>query len=527
MTYIQNPILRGFNPDPSILCVGEDYYIATSTFEWFPGVQIHHSRDLVHWRVLSQPLDTARLLDMRGIPNSGGIWAPCLSYADGMFYLIYTNVHTHLGAYKDTPNYLTTATSITGPWSDPVYLNSSGFDPSLFHDEDGRKWLLNQVWDHRKNRNQFAGIVLQEYSITEKKLIGEKKLIFKGTELGRTEAPHVYKRNDMYYLLTAEGGTGYEHAVTVARSVSLYGPYETDPANPMLTSFGKPELTLQKAGHASLVETPNGEWYMAHLCSRPLPGLERSPLGRETALQQVVWSEDGWLRLTNGGNSPYEQVAAPHVVEHTWKPEPERDEFDAPRLSLNWSTLREPAEESWLSLTARQGYLRLYGRESLRSAQGQSLVARRLQSLNIEVETCVDFEPDTFQQMAGLIFYYNTKHYYYLHVSWDEEQGKCLHLATEDGGVYDEPLEKDMPFSQEKCYLKATVNQADLQLFYSLNGSDWHPVGPVLDISKLSDEYCTQHGDWGFTGAFVGVCAQDLSGERKHADFAYFEYRER
>ena len=146
---IRNPILPGFNPDPSICRVGDDYYIATSTFEWYPGVQIHHSRDLVNWRLVTRPLDRAAQLDMRGNPDSGGVWAPCLSHADGRFWLVYTDVKRLDGNFKDAHNYIVTAPAIEGPWSDPTYVNSSGFDPSLFHDDDGRKWFVNMVWDHR------------------------------------------------------------------------------------------------------------------------------------------------------------------------------------------------------------------------------------------------------------------------------------------------------------------------------------------------------------------------------------------
>src|SRR6476620_4261138 len=204
---IRNPILRGFNPDPSIVRVGDDYYIANSTFEWFPGVQIHHSKDLVNWQLLTHPLTRTSQLDMLGNPSSGGIWAPDLSYADGLFWLIYTDVKSWHGAFKDTHNYLVTAPAITGPWSDPVYLNSSGFDPSLFHDDDGRKWLVNMQWDYRKGTNSFSGILLQQYSVAERKLVGPAKNIFKGTPLRLTEAPHLYRRGGYYYLLTAEGGT--------------------------------------------------------------------------------------------------------------------------------------------------------------------------------------------------------------------------------------------------------------------------------------------------------------------------------
>jgi xylan 1,4-beta-xylosidase len=227
---IQNPILPGFNPDPSILRVGDDYYIATSTFEWYPGVQIHHSRDLVHWRLLTRPLTRASQLNMLGDPDSCGIWAPCLTYADGLFWLIFTDVKRYGRAtapgvsgasLRDYHNYLVTSPRIDGEWSDPIYLNSSGFDPSLFHDDDGRKYLLNMLWDHRPGMNRFAGIVLQEYSVKQRKLIGNRKNIFKGTPIGLTEGPHLYKRNGWYYLLTAEGGTGWNHTVTLARSKKI------------------------------------------------------------------------------------------------------------------------------------------------------------------------------------------------------------------------------------------------------------------------------------------------------------------
>src|SRR6478672_2765019 len=185
---IRNPILPGFNPDPSILRVGDDYYIATSTFEWYPGVQIHHSRDLVNWRLLTRPLRRASQLNMLGDPDSCGIWAPCLTYSDGLFWLVYTDVKRYGRAavsgpsgasLRDFHNYLVTSPRIDGDWSDPVYLNSSGFDPSLFHDDDGRKYLVNILWDHRPGRNRFAGIVLQEFSVKEQRLIGRRENIFR------------------------------------------------------------------------------------------------------------------------------------------------------------------------------------------------------------------------------------------------------------------------------------------------------------------------------------------------------------
>lgn len=521
MSTIKNPILRGFNPDPSIVRAGEDYYIAVSTFEWFPGVRIYHSKDLVNWRYVTSPLNRKSLLDMEGNINSGGVWAPCLSYDNGTFYLVYTDVKSRKGAFKDTHNYLTTAENIEGPWSEPIYLNSSGFDPSLFHDDDGRKWLVNMLWDHRKGRNSFAGTVLQEYSVEEKRLIGERKLISPGTHLGLNEAPHLYKYHGYYYLMTAEGGTQYEHAVTVARSKNIEGPYEIDPLNPMLTSAGNPELTLQKAGHASLVETHTGEFYLAHLCGRPVKD-RFCVLGRETALQKVVWSDDLWLRLEDGGNFPYDEVKAPAIELHPWEEEPETDHFDDKELGGQWSTLRIPPDPSWLSLEERPGYLRLKGQESMSSTHRQSLVARRQDAFCFEAETAIEFEPEHFQQMAGLILYYDTDDYEYLRISHTEGLGKGLNIIRSVGGQYDEVLNRDIPLPEGKILLKAVVNREWLQFYYDADGTGWKKIGTKYDISHLSDEASDYIR---FTGNFVGVCVQDLAGTRKHADFDYFTYR--
>lgn len=523
MSVIQNPVLRGFNPDPSILRVEDDYYIATSTFEWFPGVQIHHSRDLVHWRLLTHPLTRTSQLDMLGNPDSCGVWAPCLSYDNGTFYLIYTDVKSRRGAFKDTHNYLVTATDIMGPWSEPIYLNSGGFDPSLFHDDDGRKWLVNMLWDHRKGTPSFAGIVLQEYSPEERKLVGSRVNIFPGTPLGWTEAPHLYKKDGYYFLITAEGGTMYGHAVTSARSKRIEGPYEVDPANPILTSANNPGLELQKAGHGSLVVTRDGEWVMAHLVGRPVKD-KYCNLGRETALQRCVWTDDGWLRLAHGGNEPLSRPPAPKLPPHPFEAEPEKDDFDGRKLGIHWNSLRVPTDESWLSLSERPGFLRLRGRESMSSFFRQSLIARRQQAFRCEAETVVEFEPEHFQQMAGLILYYDTKDYVYLRISRDERQGKCLGIVRSVNGVYDEALESNVSIENAtKCGLKAQIDRERVRFFYSTDLNDWRPIGEAMEICHLSDD-----GDdfVRFTGTYIGLCAQDLNGTDKHADFDYFVYKE-
>lgn len=525
---IKNPILRGFNPDPSICRVGDDYYIAVSTFEWYPGVQIYHSRDLCSWRLVARPLNRAELLDMRGEPDSCGVWAPCLSYADGLFWLCYTDVRRFDGNFKDTHNYLTTCGTIDGDWEAPTYLNSSGFDPSLFHDSDGRKWITNMVWDHRPDRSFFNGIVLQEFSTVTRELIGERERIFSGTEIDYTEAPHLYKVGDYYYLMTAEGGTGYGHAVTMARSKSIGGPYEADPSGPLLTTRDDSDWPLQRNGHGDLVETPDGEFILAHLCGRPLEGTRRCPLGRETALQRIVKTDDGWFRLEGGGNLPAVDFRPLALAADSARPCMLHDDFDAPELDSVYQWLRTPYPDKFMSLKVRPGHLRLYGMESPGSLYEQALVARRQTDFAFEATTSIDFEPDNFQQLAGLICYYNSRKFHYLYVSTDDDIGKHIGIMSCEA---DQTLSVTYPIQNQRIrlmregtvHLRAIVEQAVLRFSWSFDGNDWEDIPVALDQSLLSDEAGVIAGEQ-FTGAFVGMCCNDVTGMRKHADFEFFEY---
>ncbi|MGI5894363.1 MAG: glycoside hydrolase family 43 protein [Candidatus Merdivicinus sp.] len=518
---VQNPILRGFKPDPSIVRVGSSYYIAVSTFEWWPGVLIYRSEDLVNWTLASRPLNRLSQMDLAGVPDSCGIWAPCLSYSDGKFYLIYTIVRNTAGIWKDVHNYLVTADEVEGEWSDPVYLNSSGFDPSLFHDGD-KKWLVNVLWEHRTGRHRFGGIVLQEYSPEQKKLVGEIYNIFGGSEIHVTEGPHLYKKDGWYYLLTAEGGTGENHAATVARSRNLTGPYEIHPENPILTSKANPAPALKKAGHASFVETPEGDWYLVHLCARPAGNTGMCPLGRETALQKMVWKND-WPYVVDGP-LPSEEVKL-------WKESsvklPDQEEsvsFREGKLPDSFQSLRLPIGDA-MSFTDRPGYLRLYGQESLSSLFRQSLLARRWEHFTFEAETTLDFHPVSHQQMAGLVCYYNSRNFYYLNVSGDCGGGKYLYIISCINGTFSEPTEGTyLPLPEDaEVRLGVTVKEGHaLQFRYAVKGEEWKNIGPVLDGSLLSDEHVEGAA---YTGAFVGVCCQDLSGRRQPADFADFCYR--
>ncbi|MGF6255478.1 glycoside hydrolase family 43 protein [Ensifer sp. LBL] len=532
---IRNPILKGFNPDPSICRVGDDYYIATSTFEWYPGVQIHHSRDLVNWKLVRRPLERASQLDMRGNPDSCGVWAPCLSYDDGLFWLVYTDVKRFDGNFKDAHNYIVTAETIEATWSDPVYVNSSGFDPSLFHDDDGRKWFLNMQWNHRTmsfggspKHPAFDGILLQEWDERTRRLVGPVKNIFAGSPLGLVEGPHLFKKNGWYYLTTAEGGTGYDHAVTMARSRTIDGPYEMHPDIYLITSKDHPEAPLQRAGHGQYVETPDGQAYHTHLTGRPLAPQRRSPLGRETALQKCVWRADGWLYLENGGPVPEVLVPAPGPVEQVVAPVVVETEFDDGVLPIDFQWLRTPQPERIFSLDRRPGHLRLIGRESIGSWFEQALVARRQEHHSFRAETTVDFTAETYQQVAGLTHYYNRHKFHALGVTWHETLGRTLTILSCPGDFpharLEFPVGGGIALPEGPLELAMEVRDNDLQFLWRASGTaEWQPIGPALDAGVVSDEGGRgEHGS--FTGAFAGMFAFDTSGAGKAADFDYFRY---
>ncbi len=510
MAMIQNPILRGFCPDPSIIRVGNDYYIATSTFEWWPGVRLFHSTDLANWEQLPSPIQRVSQADLRGDPTSGGIWAPCLTYDGSWYYLVYTDVKTKKGRFYNTHNYVIRTQDIRGDWSEPVYLNSIGFDPSLFHDNDGKKYLVNMI-------NGFKGILVQEYDPEAGQLIGERKQVFEGTRFGYTEGPHIYHIGDWYYLIVAEGGTGYDHCVTMARAKSVWGPFEVDPQNPVLTSDSSDHSALQKCGHADIVDTPNGEWYMAHLCARPNETVGGCLLGRETALQKMEW-QDGWLRLVGGGNKAKKSVPLPSDIKSASANDHEfRDDFISQQLNLKYASPRTPAS-GFASLQARPGWLRLVGYESLNSLHNVSLIALRQQELNATARTIMEFEPAYPEQMAGLAYVYDALNFYLLAKTVNNDGEAVLVLVKSDGGVITDLVEP-VPVREGKLELRACASECGTVQFSSKSqGSDWQDIGESQPLALLTDEHCR-----GFTGAQFGMYVHDMTGLRTYADFESFE----
>ncbi|MCW2279985.1 glycoside hydrolase family 43 protein [Lactococcus lactis] len=538
MSLIQKPILPGFNADPSIIRVEDTYYIANSTFEWFPGVRLHESKDLEHWNLLPSPLSTITLLDMRGNSASGGIWAPDLSYADGKFWLVYTDVKVVNGAFKDMTNYLTTATDIKGPWTDPIKLNGLGFDASLFHDKDGRKYLVQQTWDHREYKHPFDGITLTEFDVTTMKLQPKTaKTIYNGTNVKLVEGPHLYQINDYYYLFAAQGGTVFTHQEVVARSKTLDTlSFETESSDPFITNFDTPNHYIQKQGHGGLVSTPKGEWYYASLCARPWNHKNESStdprgwssLGRETSIQKVEWDEEGWPRIV-GGHGGTTFVEGPKDAIQTNAPadHSQKDDFASSTLDINWNTLRVPFTEKMGSVG--NGKLTLIGQGSLANNFDLSLIARRWQAFYFDAEVKVKFDPFSYQQMAGLTNYYNDRHWSFVFITWNEVNGAVIEVAENNRGNYTSYLKDNaikIPDGTEYVWFRTKVRKESYSYEYSFDGKKFIEIPVVLDAAVLSDDYVLQTYGGFFTGAFVGLAAVDYSGYDRVAEFYNFDYKE-
>jgi len=365
----------------------------------------------------------------------------------------------------------------------------------------------------------MSGILLQEYAEKEGKLIGRAHKIYRSADIN-AEGSHLYRANGYYYLVTAEGGTWENHCVCVSRSQTITGPYEPDPFNPVLTSKDSPDNPLQRAGHGSLVQTPDGDWYMAHLCGRPLPESRKHILGRETAIQKLVLNEEGWFRLEDGGRAPKLYVPTQYESQSSASLNSKKDHFDNKTLNCEYQTLRLPVQSD-MSLAERPSHLRLYGGASLSSNYRQSLIARRQQAFVYTATTSVDFSPSHHKQMAGLVCIYDTQNYCYLYITSADDKRRKIGILTRNRGTYDQPDGHALIDSLGPVFLKASMDYEKLQFLYSVDQEEWIKLEDVLDANILTDENAD-----GFSGAFVGICCQDLNGTRNHADFDWFEYIE-
>ena len=538
---IKNPILPGFNPDPCICRKGDDYYMAVSSFEWFPGIPVYHSRDLKNWELYSHVLNDDVAVDLKKLPSAKGIWAPCLTYCEkeDLFYVVYGVMNSMNARYFDVDNYLITAKDIKGPWSEPVYIHSSGFDASILHDDDGKKYIVSLEWETREGYEKPGAICMVEYSSEKKEIVGYPKRIWSGgTDRGCIEAPHLTKRGDYYYIMCAEGGTGYGHSVTMGRAKEVWGPYEGDPTNPIVTSipgdfyerhdpdhlkpkYFNPESVLQKSGHGSYVETQLGEVYLVHLTARPFVPELRCTLGRETAIQKMKWTDDGWLRMYDDSNLAKEYVEESKLPEYKVSPIPNFDDFDGEELGLQYYSPRI-MPTSFADLKARPGYVRIRGQESRCSLNKVSILARKLTSVYAKVTTKMEFKPEVHQHSAGLIMYYDNMNYIYLRKYYSETLGQsALSIIHLENGEKTEFLNTRMPVEDCPIYLRLNVEGRKSYFEWSYDGEVYNKIGNVFDTTKFSDEYC-KYGE--FTGTFVGMTCADRVLHKHYADFDFFNY---
>ena len=402
-------------------------------------------------------------------------------------------------------NFLVHTTDPKGEWSEPVWLEQGGIDPSLYF-ENGKCYMVS---------NPDGYINLCEIDPMTGKQLTPSKKIWNGTGGRYPEGPHIYKKDGWYYLLCAAGGTGYLHAATVARAKTLDGPWEDSPYFPLLTARDDAANPLQKSGHACFVEI-GGEWYITHICARPLTERGNCTLGRETALQKIEWA-DGWPRLANGTHHPELVIPAPkaagdarQLLDHS-----ERVTF-APDKDLphTFKTLRTPlTPETDYSLTARPGWLRLYGGQTLSSHHKQTLFARRWQHFAFTAATKIDFAPQNFQQVAGLVLFYDTCNWIYAYITWDERiNARTLQIMRCDFKDFTYGSEA-VPLPDGEISLKVCVNGAEAQFYYKADGG-WQPLGDVQPADHLSDDYVeTRRGRCAFTGAMVYATMRGMTPE--------------
>ena len=536
---IKNPILTGFNPDPCICKKGDDFYIAVSSFEWLPGIPVYHSKDLKNWELYTHVLTLDSQVELRKLPSAKGVWAPCLTYCEeeDSFYVIYGVMNSMNARYFDIDNYLIKAKDIRGPWTEPVYLHSAGFDASILHDDDGKKYIVSLEWETRDGYEKPGVICVAEYDTVKKCLKEYPKRVYNGgTDRGCIEAPHLTKRGEYYYLMCAEGGTGYNHCVTMARSKSPYGPFEKDPTNPILTSspnnsderadwdhlkpkYYNPDSILQKSGHGSYVNLDEKNTYLVHLCARPFVPELRCTLGRETAIQKMIWTEDGWLRLADGSNLAKLETEETGLVDFDAEILPDRDDFDGEVLRRDYYSPRI-FPSTFTDYKSRKGFVKLRGQESLSSLNKVSLLCRKLPSVNIEASAGLDFNPEIYQHSAGLVLYYDNMNYIAIRKYYsDTLKQPVIAIISLENGEKKELLDTRTAVDGRPVCFELIVSERRSFFKWGYEGEETKPIGQVFDTSKFSDEYC-KYGE--FTGTMVGIFAVDSMFHKKEADFDYF-----
>lgn len=497
----RNPVLPGTYPDPSLCRVGDDYWLVHSSFEFFPGIPIFHSRDLVHWRQVGHVLTRPEQLDLRGSPSSLGIFAPTLRHIGGRFHVVATNVHLRR-------NFIVSAEHAEGPWSDPLWLDWPGIDPSLFEDADGRVWLSG---NGGFLGDEPLGIYQAEVDLASGTLLSPRKLVWTGTGGKAPEGPHLYHRGNWYYLLIAEGGTEYGHMVTVARSTRPEGPFEACPHNPVL-SHRSSASAFQATGHADLVQTPAGDWWAVLLGIRPSPlpfAPPRHHLGRETLLAPVRWSDDGWPRIGVDGRV-HETTEVPALPAAPVEAAPARRHFDGPALPNEFQHLREPRH---VSMKTRPGWLTLHGSpDTLDTPAGTpAFVGRRQQHFDCRAATLIDFDPSADGDEAGLTVYKSEAFHY--DIALTRRNGRrVVRLRRRVASLCQ--VDAELPVPDGPLVIGLEADATHYRCFFQPPGAEptWLGRG---ECALLSTEVAG-----GFTGVYLGLYA---SGDRP-ASFQWLDY---
>jgi len=501
-TYI-NPVIPGGFPDPSICRVGDDYYTVHSSFEYFPGVPVFHSKDLVHWNLIGYCLSRKSQLPLRKMRPGGGIYAPTIRYHEGLFYMITTNV-------DGGGNFYVTAKHPSGPWSRPVWLDKEGIDPSLLFDDNGKIYYTRHV-------GQADGYIAQTLlNIEEGKLEGELKKIWGGTGGIWPEGPHLYKINGKYYLMISEGGTSYGHMITIAKSDSPWGPFEPNPDNPILTHKDREGNQFRALGHGDLVETPDG-WWIVFLGIRPQGG-HYNHLGREMFLAPVEWNEDGWPVVNE--NKPIEEtMTAPKLPKYTFKETPARDNFDDSNIALCWNYLRNPYKENY-SLTQRPGYLRLNGSAiTMGDQDSPAFLGRRQTAMECRAAAKLDFNPKNDNEEAGLVIRGNEVNRAEIGITIKNGKRKVFFRNIVKGKLV-EPVRYE-EIGEGEVILSVETKPLSYELFYQLNDGIPESMGNVLTKYLTFEEV----EGFLFTGVYFGMYATG-NGKKSAtpADFDWFEF---
>lgn len=484
----KNPIIPGFHPDPSICRAGEDYYIVNSSFEYFPGVPIFHSRDLVNWEQTGHVLTRESQLKIKGGNMWGGIYAPTIRYNDGTYYMITTNT-------SDRGNFLVYTDNPSGEWSDPVWIKQGGIDPSLYF-EDGHCYMVS---------NPDGAIWLCEINPKTGEMLTESKRLWAGTGGRFPEGPHIYKRDGWYYLMISEGGTEYGHKVTIARSRNIEGPYESNPANPILTHINQNAQNnpIQGVGHADMVQAHDGSWWLVCLGFRTQNG-QHHVLGRETFLAPVSWDKEGWPVVNVDGTINIDMKDVKTLPQTTIKNSPDWD-FNNPELGVEWNWIGIPVKENY-SLTESKGFLRIKGSDKKLDDYGVSptFVGRRQEDINFQATTRMKAKGNG---NVGMTAYLCPSAHYDLYVT--DGQLKLRYRLNDLCHVED-----ICKVTDDFIYLRIKGSDEIYSLMYSTDGTHYSEAG------HMNTRYLSTETNGGFTGVYIGLFAEgDVQ-----ADYDNFKY---